>query len=154
MTAYFMDSSAISKRYMTEIGSVWVRSWAAPTAGHVIVIAQLALVEVSSALARKQRLAQISAADPVQHRMDFLTDAETLYLTVPLEEAVLLQASDLVGRYPLRTLDAVQLACALAGAAILGEPLTFVCAATNLLNAPAGEGLATDNPLAHPYREV
>ena len=61
MTVYFMDSSAISKRYMTEIGSVWVRSLAAPAAGHVIVIAQLALVEVSSALARKQRLAQISA---------------------------------------------------------------------------------------------
>jgi predicted nucleic acid-binding protein len=150
MTAYFMDSSAISKRYMTEMGSVWVRSLAAPTAGHVIVLAQLALVEVSSALARKQRLAQISAADAAQHRMDFLADVETLYLTVPLEEVVLRQASDLVGRYPLRTLDAVQLACALAGTAILGEPLTFVCADNNLLNAAAGEGLATDNPLAHP----
>ena len=52
MTTYFLDSSAIGKRYMTEVGSTWVRSLVAPAAGHVVVVSRLAIVEISSALAR------------------------------------------------------------------------------------------------------
>ena len=67
MTVYFMDSSAIGKHYMQEPGSAWISSLVVPTARHVIVVSELAMVEVSSALARKQHLAQISAADAAQN---------------------------------------------------------------------------------------
>jgi uncharacterized protein len=150
MTVYFMDSSAIGKHYMQETGSAWITSLVLPAAGHVIVVSELAMVEVSSALARKQHLAQISATDMAQNRANFLLHLEKVYLAIPLNVAVLRQASVLVGRYRLRSLDAVQLACALAGTVILGEPLTFVCADINLLSAAAAEGFVTDNPLAHP----
>jgi predicted nucleic acid-binding protein len=150
MTAYFLDSSAIGKRYMTEVGSTWVRSLVAPVAGHVIVLSRLAIVEISSALARKQRLGQISAADAYQRRTDFLLHIENLYLTVPLDDTVLQRASDLTGKYPLRSLDAVQLACTMEATAILGEPHIFVCSDNNLLTAAIAEGFTTDNPLAHP----
>ncbi|MHB8627980.1 MAG: type II toxin-antitoxin system VapC family toxin [Aggregatilineales bacterium] len=109
MTNCFLDS-AISKSYMQETGSAWITALVAPAAGHVIVVSQPAIVEVSSALARKQRLAQISAADAAQNRADFLLEATVT----------------------------------------LGEPFTFVCADTNLLNAAAVEGFATDKPYLHP----
>ncbi len=150
MTTYFLDSSAIGKRYMTEVGSPWVRSLVAPAAGHVVVLSRLAIVEISSALARKQRLGQISAVDALQRRTDFLLHVEKLYLTVPLDEALLQRASDLTGKYPLRSLDAMQLACALEATATLGEPHIFVCSDNNLLAAAVAEGFPTDNPLAHP----
>jgi predicted nucleic acid-binding protein len=150
MTTYFLDSSAISKGYVVEIGSAWIMALIAPAAGHVIVISSLALVEVSSVLARKQRLAQISAADAAQNRADFVLDVREQFLAVPLDEPVLQRASDLVGKYPLRSLDALQLACAIEATTVLSGPHIFVCADTNLLKAAAVEGFATDNPLLHP----
>ncbi|MEP7286201.1 MAG: type II toxin-antitoxin system VapC family toxin [Chloroflexota bacterium] len=150
MTIYFFDSSAIGKRYMTEDGSSWVRSLVAPNAEHVIILSRLAIVEISSALARKQRFGQIAPADALQRRTDFLLHVEKLYLTVPLDEAVLQRANDLIGKYPLRSLDALQLACAVEATTTLGEPNIFVCSDNNLLAAAAAEGFATDNPLDHP----
>lgn len=150
MTIYFMDTSAIGKRYMTETGSTWVSGLVAPTAAHVIVLSQLAIVEISSAIARKQRLAQISASDAAQRRIDFLSDAEMSYLTVPLDVTLLQRASGLTAKHPLRSLDAIQLASAIEASAILGEPMSFISADNNLLAVAAAEGFTTDNPLAHP----
>ncbi|MEZ4672161.1 MAG: type II toxin-antitoxin system VapC family toxin [Anaerolineae bacterium] len=51
MTTYFVDTSALAKRYFSEAGSTWVQSWIEPAAGNTIVIAELALVEMRSVLA-------------------------------------------------------------------------------------------------------
>ncbi len=150
MTALFMDTSAVIKRYVAEVGSTWVTALTQPSTGHVMIIARLATVEVCSALARLQRLKQLASSDGTRLRTDFLFHADTEYLTIPVDDAVLGRARDLVARYPLRALDAVQLACALEAANGLGEPLTFLCADSDLLAAAAGEGFVTDNPLAHP----
>lgn len=37
MTAYFLDSSALVKRYVAEMGTVWVRAITAPSAAHTIL---------------------------------------------------------------------------------------------------------------------
>jgi predicted nucleic acid-binding protein len=79
MTTYFMDSSAISKGYVAEVGSTWIMSLISPTAGHVIVLSQLAIVEVSSVVARKQRLGLISPVDAAQVRANFLLDEGGVY---------------------------------------------------------------------------
>jgi uncharacterized protein len=150
MTSYFMDSSAISKGYVAEVGSTWITSLIDPTAGHVIVLSQLAIIEVSSVIARKQRLGLISVVDATQVRANFLLDVKEEYITVPLDDAVVQQASDLIIRYPLRSLDAIQLACAIEATRVLSEPLIFICSDNNLLVAAAAEGFTTDNPLAHP----
>jgi predicted nucleic acid-binding protein len=80
----------------------------------------------------------------------FLLHAEREYLTVPLDSRVLAQARTLVGRYPLRTLDAIQLASAQTAGAILSEPVTFISSDRNLLAAASAEGLPTVDPLIHP----
>ena len=63
---------------------------------------------------------------------------------------VLEAARFLVGRHPLPTLDALQLASAQRAVSLLGEPITFVSSDRNLLNAAAAEGFAVDDPLRHP----
>ena len=103
-----------------------------------------------SVLARKQREATISASDLAIAQSDFLLHVEHEYLSVPLDSEVLTQARGLTGKYPLRTLDAIQLACALRATAFLAEPMTFVGSDTRLLTAACPEGFATENPLAHP----
>lgn len=150
MTTFFVDTSALGRRYLTEIGATWVRTWIEPAAGHVIVVSELTLLEMFSVLARRQRERSITAADAAVAQANVLLHFEKQYLPVPLDALVLAQARVLVGRYVLRSLDAIQLASALQARAILSEPMLFICADNNLLAAAAGEGFATDNPLAHP----
>jgi predicted nucleic acid-binding protein len=150
MTTYYMDTSALGKRYMTEIGSNSVTVQTSPAAGNTILISELTTVEVCSAIGRKRRLKELSPADSSQLRGEFLTHVDEEYLAFPIDAPILARARDLVDKHPLRTLDAVQLASALEATVVLGEPLTFVSADTNLLAAAALEGLNTDNPLMHP----
>jgi uncharacterized protein len=150
MTNFFMDTSALAKRYVAEIGSGWIKALTSPAVGNVVVIAYLTTVEMCSVLSRLQRSKHISVVDGTHLRTEFLRHTDTEYIMVPVEDMVLISARDLVAKYPLRTLDAIQLACAIAGANKLGEPLTFLSADTILLNAATAEGFAIDNPLAHP----
>ena len=150
MTTFFADTSALGKRYVSEVGSSWVLSWILPSAGHIIVVSDLAQIETFSVFARLQREGLFSPADVAILQNQALLHLEKEYLTVALEAPVLAQARQLVDRYPLRTLDAIQLACALRATALLGETITFVCADNRLLTAAAAEGFVTDNPLLHP----
>jgi predicted nucleic acid-binding protein len=65
MVTYYLDSSALAKRYLVETGSAWIRSITAPAAGKVLIISRITLVEVSSALSRRYRQASISDIDYV-----------------------------------------------------------------------------------------
>lgn len=60
---YFLDTSAIAKRYITEIGSVWIQALADPLAGNFLVISRITWVEVLSAFSRRQREGSLSAID-------------------------------------------------------------------------------------------
>ena len=62
MTVLFFDTSALTKRYVPEIGTVWVRKQTAAVAGNDIIIAQITPVELYSAIARQYHDGQISHA--------------------------------------------------------------------------------------------
>jgi predicted nucleic acid-binding protein len=55
-----------------------------------------------------------------------------------------------LGPYPLRSLDAIQLACALATAASLADDLAFVTADARLAAVARMEGFDTINPALAP----
>jgi len=63
LTVYFADTSAVSKRYVTETGSTWVRGWIAPVAGNQIIVSELSSIEMISLFRRRQREGSISLAD-------------------------------------------------------------------------------------------
>jgi predicted nucleic acid-binding protein len=150
MSNYYIDTSALAKRYLTEIGSTWVSTLANPAAGNVIVVCDLTAVEFFSTLARRQREGTVTPANALILQTRFLADFEREYLSVPLEGIVLSRARDLLTRYPLRSLDSIQLASASEAVSVLGEPMIFVTADNNLLSAAISEGFSTDNPNAHP----
>ena len=55
MTAYYLDSSALVKRYVPETGTGWVRTITTPSAGHTILVAQMMQAEVISGVWRRVR---------------------------------------------------------------------------------------------------
>ncbi len=80
--------------------------------------------------------------------------ADSQYVGIGFNHQIAGRAKDLLERYSLRAYDAVQLASALEGNAMLIagglSPLVFVCADHRLLAVAAAEGLSTDNPNNYP----
>lgn len=150
MTALFIDTSALAKRYVIETGTKWMRSQTRPSAGNNVIIAGSTPIELFSLLARRQREGSIKANAAGRLRRIVLRHVKDEYLTIPLDEALLARARGLVIKHPLRALDALQLACALEASLILNVTMTFIGADNNLLAIAAVEGFSTDNPYAHP----
>lgn len=150
MSVFFLDSSALTKRYIAETGTNWVLSTVAPNSGHQILIAQIAPVEVFSAVSRHKRENRISARTARAIRMFLERHTFREYDVVVLSDAILHLAQDLLDKYTLRAYDAVQLASALDSNKKLIRAnlsaLTFVCADTRLITAANTEGLPTHIP--------
>ena len=119
-----------------------------------MISAKLSVIEVLSAMNRRQREANISAAEYTKFSGDFLSFVETEYEIIDLSDAVLLEAQRLLENYPLRAGDAVQLASALlANAQLLSAKLSaliFLASDVRLLSAAKDEGLQTDDPQNQP----
>lgn len=156
MAIYFLDTSALVKRQVAEAGHTWVKALCRPTAGHTIVISELALVEVVSSLCRMVRETppRLSTVNRDRFIARFQQQVRRRYVVVQINRATIIRAAALCHAYPLRAYDAVQLASALTRrdddlAAGLPAPI-FICADIALLGAAATEGLLVENPSAHP----
>jgi hypothetical protein len=57
VTAYFLDSSALVKRYVPEPGTAWVRTITTPSADNTVLVAQMIPAEVISGVWRRVRKA-------------------------------------------------------------------------------------------------
>jgi predicted nucleic acid-binding protein len=150
VTTYFVDTSALAKRYLIETGTNWIRGLLAPSSGHIIVDCDFTPIEFFSLLSRRLREQKLTPVDAAHLRQAFLAHHQIDYLSVPIEQPILVQARNLVTKYPLRPPDAIQLACALEATNSLGVPITFLCADNDLLSAAVAEGFAADNPNLHP----
>jgi len=154
VTAYFLDSSAVIKRYVLEQGTSWVRALTTPSAGNTTIVARLTQAEIASGVWRRMR--EGTVAPRIARAIRLLVDRHTLreYLVIELTASIVYRAEDVLERRPLRAYDALQLASALEGNARLTKgglsPLVFVAADRRLLAAASAEGLAVDDPNAHP----
>ena len=153
MITYYLDASAIAKRYLHEPGSRWVRELLrVPIVKHFTSI-ELVMVEVICALTRAHRERRIG--DSYRERLIALALAESRtdigFLAV--SQTILDLATELATRYPLRAYDAIHLAAVLdwkhdLTQAGLPAPI-FVSADANLLAAAHAEGLGVENPNEH-----
>jgi predicted nucleic acid-binding protein len=150
VSIFFADTSAIAKQYLVEPGSAWVQSWASRSAGNIIIISRLTTVEFISGLARRQREGTISLSDFSVQRGAFLDDTDKFYLTIDVDEPVLILARDLVAKHSLRALDGIQLASAIFAETALSIKFTFVSSDRQQLTAATAEGFAVDDPNLHP----
>jgi predicted nucleic acid-binding protein len=108
---YYLDSSAVVKRYVAEAGSAWVRRITGPTSGNTIFISAITEVEVVAALSR--RLQVLGTAMAAAACAALRADVGTFFQAIGLTRQVIMRASLLAERHALRGYDAVQLAAAL-----------------------------------------
>src|SRR5215467_4126536 len=108
MGVYFLDTSALVKRYVTESGSVWVRTVCDPQAGYTIVISQAALVEAVATICRKAHDGTITPTDRDRNISIFRRDVRQTYGVQRVTTTVYTRAGDLCRTHRLRAYDAVQ----------------------------------------------
>jgi uncharacterized protein len=153
MAAYFLDSSALVKRYARETGSRWVLGLFRRAAGNRLYVSRITGVEVAATLARKRRGAHLSAGAASKALARLRRDLGRRLRIVEVTPALLTDAMALADKHGLRGYDAVQLAALLeANNERLRQglsPLTLVAADADLLTASAAEGLAKDDPNNH-----
>jgi uncharacterized protein len=154
MATYFLDTSAIIKRYIFESGQAWILSLCNPAQGHDLYISQVALVEVVAAICRRAREKSISIAERDRLITVFRQDSKQGYNIWPVTTDLYNAAGDLCRSHRLRAYDAVQLASVLALrqytlANQAPEPI-FVCADVGLLDISGVEGLQGENPNNYP----
>jgi hypothetical protein len=152
---YYLDASAVVKRYNPETGSIWVKELTGSLAGHTIILGEIALAEVAAALAAQHRAPDgITRVERDQALALFLSHCETGYELIAISRFIIDLAVSLTQNHKLRGYDAVQLATALVANEALTAAglswLTFVAADHDLLTAADAEGLATDNPNRYP----
>jgi predicted nucleic acid-binding protein len=155
MSYFYLDASAVVKRYAHEVGSEWVKALTNPVHGNTILSSRLTLAEVAAALAAKQRAPAGLSRQARDRAVNlFLGHCRTEYRLVEVDALTSDLAVRLTQDYRLRGYDAMHLATALLVNRLLrGEgmlPLTFVSADDDLLAAARAEGLSAENPNSHP----
>ena len=154
MGTYYLDASAVAKRYLPEPGSRWIEALMQRTDELRFVSVELVALEVVCAITRAFRERRISSTRRDQAIARLALDAQTAWSLWAVTDLLLRRASRLAIRHPLRAYDAIHLASALAWADDLREAdlpaPCFVSADTTLLAVARAEGLTIENPNEHP----
>jgi hypothetical protein len=154
MAIYFLDSSALVKRYISETGSAWVLGLFDPTLDNEFFVAAITGVEIVAAITRRARSGSIAAADAALVCNQLRSDLQTDYQVIEITEGIVSSGMTLAETQGLRGYDAVQLAagcainelCAVNGL----SPIIFVSADDELNLAAVNEGLLVENPNNYP----
>ena len=153
MAAYYLDSSALVKRYARENGTAWIIGLFRRAAGHRLYVARITGVEVAAALTRKRRGGHLTPSEAARALNRLHRDLGGRLRIVEITPALLTDAMGLAEKHGLRGYDAVQLAAVLAAngerVQLKLAPLTLFAADAELLAVGAAEGLATDDPNTH-----
>jgi uncharacterized protein len=154
VSEYYLDASALVKRYADEPGSAWILEITNKQAQHTILLSEITLAEVAAALSAKQRApGGITPQQRERTLSRFLQDCDEHFLLLPVDRLVIDRAVVLTQNHRLRGYDAVQLATVLVTNETLGSqnlpPATFVASDDDLLTAAATENLPINNPLDH-----
>lgn len=154
MAAYYVDSSALTKRYVAEVGSDWIIRLADPRAGHDLYTATLSAPEVIAAMSRRARGGHLDPTLAAQGIATFRRDWERQYQAIAPGLRVIGRAMDIAEIQGLRGYDAIHVAIALElwgsrRARALAD-LTFISADRDQLHVAEEEGLAVEDPNQHP----
>lgn len=144
MAYYYFDTSALAKRYSPETGSETVDAIINDETS-VIVIGNIAITELYSALSKKRRMGEISDNDFLSATYRIEKDiSEQLYQFLEVDNHTIAATKTLILTYPtLRTYDSIHLALALELSEL--NP-TVVTSDKVLFNACKSEKLKVINP--------
>ena len=111
MATTYVESSALVKRYVAEVGSAWMRQTVARPVHQVLYTAALTEVEVRSALQRLVREGRLDTAQTQRLTQRVTQHFTRRYQVIRITRPIVTQAGLVLERHPLRAYDAVQLAC-------------------------------------------
>ena len=147
MALYYLDTSALVKLYVRELGTEQVLRLASAAAGNQLAVLALAQVEIRSALRRRERAGEIAGTVVIQLLERFQRHLEAVFLRQVMTDATFDVACELVDRHGLFALDAVQLAGYLALRTSSGSTTPiFVSADRRLLEAAEAESVPVLDP--------
>jgi len=151
---YFVDTSALGKRYFMETGSAWISGLLAPAVGHTVAIVRTTTVEMIAAVSRPERGGSLTPADAATAKAEFRSDLANEYQVVEMSPTPATRAMTLAERHGLRGYDAIQLAAALEINVFRTSqglpPITLLSADAELNAAAILDGLIVDDPNLHP----
>jgi predicted nucleic acid-binding protein len=149
--SFYLDASALAKRYAPEAGSLLVDHLFAGAPASRFFVLNVGIAEVVWQLVRKKNSAHITAAvfsqAMLQVRVELLTS--TSLNRAPVETDLVITGLPLIESHSINATDAIILRSALDLAASLravGDDLVFVASDLRLLRAAQAEGLVTFNP--------
>lgn len=144
MAYYYFDTSALAKRYSPEIGSQTVDDIITDKT-NIIVIGNIAITELYSALSKKLRTGEISNPDFLSAIYRVEKDiSEGLFRFLEVDNHTINTTKTLILTYPtLRTYDSIHLALALELSEL--NP-TVITSDTILFNTCQSEKLNVINP--------
>jgi hypothetical protein len=151
---YYCDSSAITKIYLEEAGSSFMREIRRNIPNNDIFVNDIAGPEVLSAMQRRFRSGDLTSEVISEAREDFKRDYQVHFHRIFLLDPIIDLAMQLIEKHPLRGYDSVQLATVVylqsIWRAFNGEEVHFVGSDRVLNNAARNEGLAVINPAEQP----
>ena len=148
MALYYLETSALVKLYIRELGTERLLNLAARSSGNQFAILSLAQAELRSAVRKRERTGEIPTSIAIQLLLAFRRHLETRFITQGVTDLVVDLACEVIDRNALRAFDALQLAgyLALKGSSGTDQPF-FVCADRELLEAARREGAPVLDPL-------
>lgn len=154
MPTYFVDSSALVKRYVRETGTTWIRDLLARSAPRTIYVSEITGVEIVAAIARRGRPGDLLEADVASTISGVRRHLRGEYAVVALTSSILERGLDVAVAHALRGYDSVQLSSilslrALRRASGLSDPV-LVSSDRELNDAARIEGLMAVDPNDHP----
>ena len=154
MSAFYLESSALVKRYSSERGSKFIIKLMQPSVGSRLYSVKITEVEVCAALTRKRKGLTMVAVGATKSISRFRRNFAVRFVKSDISDSILNEAIRLTDLYTLRGYDAVQLAAALEAnneRVSRGlSPLVFVSADAELNIAAQAEALAVENPNNYP----
>lgn len=141
---YYLDTSALVKRYHIERGTAYLDTiFAEPDA--TFIIASITIAELTSAVFRRHEAGEISQKALLHTLSKFSEDLIAEFWILDIERHHVHEAQQLILRYGLRTLDSLQLALLLVSRTL--SPV-FLCSDAGLLAAARAEGITVQDPSA------
>jgi predicted nucleic acid-binding protein len=132
----FLDSSALAKRYVNETGSDRLEEIL--SAASSLGLSIICLSEVVSALCRLRREGKLSPPQYAESKRALIQDVEGSVI-IHITDQVVARAVELLEGWPLRSSDALHVACAAEWGADL-----FVSADERQCKAARGHGLRVE----------
>lgn len=138
----FIDTSALIKRYVNEIGSDTIDSLLSKT--DIIYVSIITEIESFSTLRRLLYDKQITKREFLQLSKEIEKDFQ-FFTIIDFDESVIFLAKSLIMKHGLKTLDSIQLSSAI----LIKDSIDyFVCCDNRLVTAANKEKLKTINPLS------